>query len=446
MSGRATLPRRSCATLAEPALPVGAQVVARAYLAACVQFRPHPEIYLREGHATLALIEESDDIAFPDILRMSDGPMITAVALASIGRAHFYLGDPELSLEWLARALATEGGAYGPYRIHLLGSLALAEAWQGRLIRAAELSDEALELARELALLAHPAPADAYIARALVAIQRGEAEAGAFALHEGHLRAASNGRTQLMWIAHAASMLVDPDGTDAATLPPAGSPPPIARMALRAIAHRQVRHAGGHSPAGDDIQWSGLVFEDIAGLLTSHDVLAARAEVAAASDGRRSGAAEAVERRIVDAWLAHEEGHQAHSRKQLLAALEIAEPEGLVYPFLAAGPCIEGLLRVLPGKPGGFRKVVLDRFAPAARPEPGQLIEQLTSRELELLAYLPSRLTNAELAARCFVSVNTVKTHMAHIYRKLDAGGRDAAIARARELGLLDGADIARVG
>ena len=81
---------------------------------------------------------------------------------------------------------------------------------------------------------------------------------------------------------------------------------------------------------------------------------------------------------------------------------------------------------------------MLERFAPARAPDAGQLTEPLTARELELLAYLPSRLTNAELAARCFVSVNTVKTHMAHIYRKLDAGGRDAAIARARELGLLD--------
>ncbi len=74
------------------------------------------------------------------------------------------------------------------------------------------------------------------------------------------------------------------------------------------------------------------------------------------------------------------------------------------------------------------------------------LIEPLTVRELELLAYLPSRLTNAELAARCFVSVNTVKTHMAHIYRKLEVSGRDAAIARARELGLLDAREIAHIG
>ncbi len=49
------------------------------------------------------------------------------------------------------------------------------------------------------------------------------------------------------------------------------------------------------------------------------------------------------------------------------------------------------------------------------------LSEPLTDRERELLAYLPTRLTNAELAARFFVSVNTIKTHMAHIYRKLDA-------------------------
>ena len=65
------------------------------------------------------------------------------------------------------------------------------------------------------------------------------------------------------------------------------------------------------------------------------------------------------------------------------------------------------------------------------------LAEPLTDRERELLAYLPTRLTNAELAAQFFVSVNTIKTHMAHIYRKLDAPNRSAAVARATELGLL---------
>ena len=70
-------------------------------------------------------------------------------------------------------------------------------------------------------------------------------------------------------------------------------------------------------------------------------------------------------------------------------------------------------------------------------PPERHLSEPLTDRERELLAYLPTRLTNAELAARFFVSVNTIKTHMAHIYRKLDAPNRSAAVARATELGLL---------
>ena len=81
----------------------------------------------------------------------------------------------------------------------------------------------------------------------------------------------------------------------------------------------------------------------------------------------------------------------------------------------------------------------------SARPGPrghhpvpgGDLADPLTDRELEILSYLPSRLTNTELAERCYVSVNTIKTHMAHIYRKLDAANRNEAIVRARQLGLL---------
>ncbi len=372
--------------------------------------------------------------------------MVTSLSLASVGRAHFYLGEAGPAREWLERALETTGAGYGPFRVHLLGSLALVDAWQGRLVRAAELADEALELARDLALLGHPSPADAYLARALVAIQHGEPEAGAIALHEGHLRAASNGRVQLLWIAHAASRLVDPEGTDAAAVPPPGTPPPIVRTALRAIAHRQIRQAGGGTMATPEAEWSDLLFEDIAGLLAARDASGARARLRAVPIPEPASPAQSVEHDILLAWLNDLDGTQGESRRALIAALEAAEAEGLVHPFLSAGAHVEDMLRALPGQPTGFRRLVLERFAPSPRADAGQLTERLTARELELLAYLPSRLTNAELAARCFVSVNTVKTHMAHIYRKLDAGGRDAAIARARELGLLDSGDIARVG
>jgi LuxR family maltose regulon positive regulatory protein len=447
MSGRSAIAEDTLRhVLADEDRTTGAEVVARAYLAAAVQFRPHPELYLAEGEHTLRLIEESPTLVVPDLLKMSDVRMLKTLALTSVGRAHFYLGAAEKGRTWVERGLASAGAGYAPWRIHMLGSLAIIEAWQGRLVRASELADEALEMASELSLLGHSAPADAYVARALVAIQRGEPEAGAVALHEGYVRASANGRAQLMWIAYAASRLVDPDGTDASIVSPGGTPPPVVRSALRSIRHRRLRRAGGTAPVRTGTDWSGDLFEDIAGLLTSRDVAAARTRLAAVAAAAAPSPVQVVGHDILLSWLADLEGRQTESRRHLLLALDAAEAEDLVHPFLSAGPNVEELIRALPGRPTGFRRTVLDRFAPAARMSVGPLTEPLTARELELLAYLPSRLTNAELAARCFVSVNTVKTHMAHIYRKLDAGGRDAAIARARELGLLDSEDIARVG
>lgn len=67
-----------------------------------------------------------------------------------------------------------------------------------------------------------------------------------------------------------------------------------------------------------------------------------------------------------------------------------------------------------------------------AEPESG-----LSERELEVLALLASGKTNAEVAAALFISVGTVKSHSANIYRKLEAKNRTEAVARARELGLL---------
>jgi LuxR family maltose regulon positive regulatory protein len=63
----------------------------------------------------------------------------------------------------------------------------------------------------------------------------------------------------------------------------------------------------------------------------------------------------------------------------------------------------------------------------------------LTAAELRLLPLLSTHLSFAEIAAELFVSPNTAKTHAVSIYRKLDAGSRGQAVARARELGLLEG-------
>jgi LuxR family maltose regulon positive regulatory protein len=76
---------------------------------------------------------------------------------------------------------------------------------------------------------------------------------------------------------------------------------------------------------------------------------------------------------------------------------------------------------------------------PAAEgaPHPAPVGDRLSDRELAVLSYLPTMLTTAEIAAEMYVSVNTVKTHLKNIYRKLDVARRRDAVHRARALRLL---------
>ena len=87
-----------------------------------------------------------------------------------------------------------------------------------------------------------------------------------------------------------------------------------------------------------------------------------------------------------------------------------------------------------------LRQTILDLLAGAAltrRDQPRELREELSEAELRVVRYLPSNLKAPEIAAELFVSTNTIRTHLRHIYAKLDAHGRAEAVDRARELGLL---------
>jgi DNA-binding NarL/FixJ family response regulator len=61
----------------------------------------------------------------------------------------------------------------------------------------------------------------------------------------------------------------------------------------------------------------------------------------------------------------------------------------------------------------------------------------LSPRETEVLELLAQGLRNAQIAKRLVISDKTVKTHLQHIYDKLDVGSRTEAVARARERGVL---------
>ena len=63
--------------------------------------------------------------------------------------------------------------------------------------------------------------------------------------------------------------------------------------------------------------------------------------------------------------------------------------------------------------------------------------EALSAREIEILQALQTGASNREIAARLFVSINTLRTHTKHIFTKLDVRTRRAAVSLARERGLL---------
>jgi LuxR family maltose regulon positive regulatory protein len=67
----------------------------------------------------------------------------------------------------------------------------------------------------------------------------------------------------------------------------------------------------------------------------------------------------------------------------------------------------------------------------------GQLGDSLSNKERVVLRYLPTMMPNREIAAELFVSVNTVKTHLKSIYRKLHTSSRRETVERARELRLI---------
>jgi LuxR family transcriptional regulator, maltose regulon positive regulatory protein len=64
-------------------------------------------------------------------------------------------------------------------------------------------------------------------------------------------------------------------------------------------------------------------------------------------------------------------------------------------------------------------------------------MERVTERERTVLMYLATMLTNAEIAEQMFLSPNTIKVHLRHLYGKLGVTNRRAAVQRARELGII---------
>ncbi len=135
-------------------------------------------------------------------------------------------------------------------------------------------------------------------------------------------------------------------------------------------------------------------------------------------------------------------GDPVAAGQALERALDLAEPDGAVFAFLLH-PALE-LLRGHAQR-GTAHAVLIEeildlvaRDKPVSpRGEPDRLCEPLSGSEARVLRFLPTNLSAPEIAGQLSVSVNTVRTHMRHLYEKLGAHSRTEAVEQARTLGLL---------
>ena len=130
-----------------------------------------------------------------------------------------------------------------------------------------------------------------------------------------------------------------------------------------------------------------------------------------------------------------------------------AEPGRFNRTFTAEGPEMIGLMEALadavrrgrgPAEAGSPSYLTYLLWETGAWPETASaqsaaagLAEPLTAREVEILRLVAAGMRNQEIAAHLFISLSTVKRHIANAYGKLSVSHRTEAIARANELNLL---------
>ena len=118
-------------------------------------------------------------------------------------------------------------------------------------------------------------------------------------------------------------------------------------------------------------------------------------------------------------------------------ALDLAAPADLRAPFLAYAVAFRDVIDRYGWQLVDDTRYAVELVDDLNRDELPAFLEPLTERERAVLEYLPSMMSNAEIAQQMLVSVNTVKTHLKAVYRKLGVERRRDAVVRARQLEML---------
>jgi LuxR family maltose regulon positive regulatory protein len=383
-----------------------------------------------------------------------------AIALNSKGLALLWTGQVERA----ARDLRTSSAAARAAGVELAhinaaGHLALLELMYGSVNEAAQLAGSARDLAGRRAWGYTVQAVAAHFAQALVQLERNDVVAAEEALQQG-LRAHDSEP-------EAAQRLVLL-GVQARLALTRGQPHQARSHLAQA---RSDRNARMHVPALDN--WLLLLDAEVdlaAGLPElveqrythapadqvlglAHRTSLARAALAqgelrraekllTAEPTAPAGTVATVEAGVVSALVADARGHATQAVDLFADAVRTAGHEGIRRPFLAmSGSQLAALfdrLRLLHPDLATITKDMIDDVHRAGRPPAATTAGNILSeRETEVVRYLSTMLTAAQIAAELGVSVNTVKAHMRSIYRKLNAERRSEAVTHARDLGIL---------
>lgn len=426
-------------------------------------------------------IEEALELSHAVLHDLPDGDAFTrGLMVFNVARLHMVLAEMEPAAQLLARSINDNLQAGNLYLVLVgLGQAATVRAQMDGVFRAREELNAAIAFAEQRHLTSLPAFSAVLYHLAhveLLADRLDEAEAAALraveigragSFPEGH----ANGLLALVRIATARHRFEDAERhvTELAALAQDSNvvlldtTVPLEQQRL-ALAREQAR-AGPPTaplPTGGDERWTNVrELELILGLRQAlchgDDARAAALSSALLSEAepRRRGVARCV------ALLGQALCPTEEDRWSLLdSALCSAAERGYVRPLLELGEPLRLLLQAslhhpLTASARALARSLLERFERsdqlerserferAIGPDPiavgGALIEPLTAREEEVLGYLAAELSNKAIARAMFVSAETVKTHLKHVYWKLGAGSRREAVSRARELGLLRG-------
>ncbi|WP_051324648.1 LuxR C-terminal-related transcriptional regulator [Candidatus Solirubrobacter pratensis] len=177
--------------------------------------------------------------------------------------------------------------------------------------------------------------------------------------------------------------------------------------------------------------------------LAQDEPQAATAVLAPVLDGSVASSHRAwlIEALVLYAIARHALAQPAAAEETLERALDLAEPDGVVWPFLVhrTAALLERHQRHRSTHAALISEIrtVLAGDRPTPSGEPQRPREPLSESELRVLRYLPTNLTAPEIAGEVYLAVSTVKTHIQHIYAKLGVNRRADAVERARDLRLL---------